>query len=233
MLQSKNQSSMATQLTISKWAINAAIMAFEVGWDKTAGFSYYNKKLRKPVVPAPDTTSSGVTIGIGYDCGQYSAAKIRADWGSVLPLDSVNALCKCAGLKKQAAVAMLPSRKNVDVPIESALQVFYNTTIFEFAKLALKIYPDLPKIHPVEIAVIISLVYNRGADLTGNRRKEMRDLVAEIKADDDKAMADSIRQMCRLWPNVAGLRRRRMAEADLIALPDTPIADSDKLIINV
>lgn len=221
------------ELQLSKDAINKAIMAFEVSWSPATGFAVYNKKYRKPVVPDPVNTNSGVTIGIGYDCGQYSANKIKLDWQSVLPLHMVNALATVAGLKKQQAVKSLPSLSNVDVPIESALQVFYNTTIFDFAKKAAAIYPDLFKLNPIEQSVITGLVYNRGASLDGDRRREMKELVAAIKNDDDKVIADLIRSMARLWPDTPGLKRRRLAEAELIELADTPIAESDILKIIV
>lgn len=219
------------QLTLSKDAINKAIMAFEVSWDPQLEFAVYNRKYRKPIVPDPQNTNSGITIGIGYDCGQYSSTKIKMDWQSVLPLNMVNALAATAGLTKQRAVNSLPSVAMVDVPIETALQVFYNTTIFEFGKRALKIYPDLFKLHPVEQSVIVSLVYNRGDKLNGSRRREMRDLITAIKNDDDKEMADLIRSMCRLWPNTLGLRRRRQAEAALIEQADLPIDPDDILTV--
>lgn len=224
-----------TRLTLSKDAINKSIMFWECSWTQKDGFAVYNKKQRRPMVPLPETTQSGVTIGIGYDCGHMSPQKIRADWGGVLPKPMVDALVKTAGKKKQAAVAMLPSVKFVDVPIEAALQVFYNTSIYEFGRLTLKVYPDLPKLHPVEQAVMISLVYNRGNDIAANkdRRKEMRQLVDAIKRDNDKEMADLLVAMCRLWPNTRGLTNRRKAEAELILLPDTPIPDSDKLIVDL
>lgn len=224
-----------TRLILSKDAINKSIMAWECSWTPKDGFAVYNRRQRRPMVPLPDTTESGVTIGIGYDCGQYSAQKIRADWGGVLPKPMVDALVKTAGKKKQDAVAMLPSVKFVDVPVEAALQVFYNTSIYEFGGLTLKIYPDLPKLHPVEQSVMVSLVYNRGNDINAkkDRRKEMRELVDAIKRDNDKEMADLILAMCRLWPNIKGLKNRRKSEAELILLPDTPIPDSDKLIIDL
>lgn len=220
-------------ITLSKYAINQAIMAFEVSWSYLNGFSVYTKKYSKPVVPDPANTSSGVTIGIGYDCGQYSAAKILKDWSSVIPLDQATALSKTAGLQKQKAVAALAFVKHISIPIEAALQVFYNNTLFEFAKIALKIYPALPQLHPVEQTVIISIVYNRGADLTGPRRKEMRDLIQAIKDDSDKEIADTIKAMCRLWPDTLGLRLRRQKEAELVLLPDIPIDESDKLVLNI
>lgn len=221
------------QLKLSKNAINQAILAFEVGWSPTSGFFYYNQRLKKPTVPDPLNTSSGVTIGIGYDCGYNTAAQIRLTWQSILPLHQVNALAACAGLKKQAAVNALPTVKNIVVPVEAALQVFYNTTIYSFSKMAARIYPDLYKIHPVEQAVIVGLVYNRGADLDGDRRKEMKQLITAIKNDDDATMARLIREMCRLWPNTLGLRKRREAEAALIELADTPLTNQEILVIEV
>ena len=219
------------ELKLSKDAINKAIMAFEVSWSPEAGFDVYNRKYRKPVVPDPVNTSSGVTIGIGYDCGQYSANKIRMDWQSVLPLNMVTALAATAGLKKQQAVKQLQNLKMVDVPIEKALQVFYHTTIFEFAKKAASIYPDLFQLHPVEQSVIVGLVYNRGTSLDGDRRREMRALVAAIQKNNEKDIAGLIRAMIRLWPDTPGLRRRRLAEAALIEEANLPVPESDLLSI--
>lgn len=222
------------QVTLSKDAVNKSIFYFEVSWRPETGFATYNKKYARPVVPDPVNTSSGVTIGMGYDCGQYSASKIKTDWSGVLPKDMVDMLAGTAGLKKQAAVNALPRLKNVVVPVEAALQVFYNITLFDFAKKALKIYPDLPKLHPVEQSVIVSIVYNRGDDLSNtDRRKEMRQLIAAIKNDNDAVIADVIKSMCRLWPNTLGLRLRRQTEAELVLLPDNPLPQSDLIVLNV
>lgn len=219
------------KLQLSKTAINKAIMAFEVSWTPDAGFSYYNKKYRKPTVPAPDTTESGVTIGIGYDCGQCSANKIKLDWQSVIPLNMVTALAKVAGLKKQNAVNSLSSLSMVDIPIEAALQVFYHTTIYDSAKEAARIYPALHQLNPVEQSVIVGLIFNRGAKLDGDRRTEMKQLVKAIEMDDDKAMGKLIRNMQRLWPDVKGLRDRRNAEAALIEQPDLAVPENDILTV--
>lgn len=221
------------QLILSKDAINKSIMAFEVSWSESSGFAVYNRKYQRPVVPDPINTDSGVTIGIGFDCSMFSAARIKAIWGNVLPADMATSLSKVAGLKKQAAVNALSLVDNVVVPVDAALKVFYDNTLLDVGKQAVKIYQSLPNIHPVEQSVIVSLVYNRGAKLSGDRRKEMRDLVAGIANDNDRQMADSIRAMCRLWPNTLGLRLRRQKEAALIELADTPIAESDKLILDV
>jgi len=226
---------MAT-LTLSKQAINQAILAFEVGYDKLSEFSYYNKKLTKPTVPAWQTTDSGVTIGIGFDCGYNTPTEIKNSWSSILPEHQVNSLVKCSGKKRKEAFDLLATVNDIVVPIEDALRVFYNTTIYKFGKEALKVYPNLPNIHPVEQSVIVGLVFNRGNDIdaTKDRRKEMRQLVAAIKNDNDAETAQIIRNMKRLWADVKGLRIRRDVEADLIAQADTQLPDNDilKLIIN-
>ncbi len=218
-------------LRLSKEAINQAILAFEIGYDNASKFEYYNKKLSKPTVPAWQTTDSGVTIGIGFDCGYNSPAEIRNAWGSILPKHQVEALVKCSGKKRKEAFDLLPTVKDIVVPIEEALKVFYNTTIYKSAKMALQVYPDLPNIHPVEQSVIVGLVFNRGNSLDGDRRKEMRQLVAAIKKDNDAETAQIIRNMKRLWADVKGLRVRRDVEADLIAQSDLPIPESDILTI--
>jgi len=222
-----------TSLTLSKDIINKAILAFEVSWSEKSGFDVYNRKYRRPIVPAPETTDSGVTLGFGFDCGYNTPAEIKAAWGSILPMNDVELLCKCSGKKKFEAVGMLPSVKHIDVSSEMASLVFYTTTMSKFAKQAYKIWPEIVKIHPVEQTVLVGLVYNRGNDTSGDRRREMKDLKLAIAKDNDAEMASLIRSMKRLWKNTKGLLIRRDAEAALIELADIPIPDSDKLVITV
>lgn len=224
---------MASTLTLSKSALNKGLFHFEVSWDEVTGWQTYNNKYSSPVVPDPKNTDSGVTVGIGFDCGYNTAAEIRAAWGSVLPEPQVNALVACARLKKWDADTAAKKLKWIKIPIEAALQVFYNTTLYRFARLAASTYPGLERLHPVEQSVIIGLVYVRGSALEGERRKEMKELVRAVASDDDKFMATLIRSMKRIWPNTKGLRRRMDVYAALIELADTPIPESDKLVIVV
>lgn len=221
------------RLRLSKTAINQAILQFEVSWSFRNGFDFYNKNLSRPTVPDPVNTDSGVTIGFGYDCGQVTAAQIRKDWTSVLPQHMVEALVKTAGLKKQQAVNALPSVNGVVVPADLASLVFYNTIIPRFSKLTYQIFPSIININPVEQAVFVGLVYNRGASLDGNRRKEMRGLVKAIERDNDVEMAKLVSDMQSLWPNTRGLRLRRTEEARLIALKDNEVPNDDILIVEV
>jgi GH24 family phage-related lysozyme (muramidase) len=58
-------------------------------------------------------------------------------------------------------------------------------------------------------------VFNRGASLTGDRRREMANIQALLKTGNLKEIPNQFREMARLWPNSKGLRRRRGEEAEL------------------
>jgi hypothetical protein len=216
-------------LTLSREVINRVIMATEVGYGHPDNWSYYNKKCSKPIVPAPDTTTSGVTIGIGYDCGQQTAQKILSDWSPYIPLAQAQRLAATAGLKKHAALAEANKMQDIIIPIDIALKQWYEKKLYAAAKETARIYPNLANLHPFEQTCLISLVFNRGGDLEGERRKEMKDLIAATNLDDDKAMGKLFRDMKRLWPDTRGLQIRRDLEAQFIEMADTPIAPSDEL----
>jgi GH24 family phage-related lysozyme (muramidase) len=77
-------------------------------------------------------------------------------------------------------------------------------------------------LHPDAQGALVSLVFNRGAAMQGDRRREMRevrDAVASTTLPTEeklRSIAASILSMKRLWPDTLGLRRRRDAEAKLV-----------------
>lgn len=216
-------------LKLSKEIINRVIMASEVGYTHPDNWSYYNKKCIKPIVPAPDTTTSGVTIGIGYDCGQTTSQKILNDWSGYIPLAAAQRLAATAGLKKHAALAEANKMQDIVIPVDVALKQWYEKKLPYFAKATASIYPNLANLHPYEQTCLISLVFNRGTALEGDTRREMKELVAATNLRDDKAMGRLFRSMKRLWPNTRGLMIRRDLEADFIEMANTPIPQSDEL----
>jgi GH24 family phage-related lysozyme (muramidase) len=70
---------------------------------------------------------------------------------------------------------------------------------------------------PDRLGALVSLTYNRGAsyDTPGARYKEMRNIKSHMTAEDFERIPGDIRAMKRLWPGVAGLRKRREREARL------------------
>lgn len=65
---------------------------------------------------------------------------------------------------------------------------------------------------------LVSMVFNRGTSLTGDRRREMKAIVNLVKEQDYEGIAEEIEKSKRLWEGVGldGLVIRREAEADLI-----------------
>ncbi len=220
-------------LKLSKEIINRVIMASEVAYVHPGNWSAYNRKYCKPCVPDPVNTESGVTIGIGYDCGQVKSTRILSDWKDYIPLTQAERLAATAGLKKQAAVNKAVQMQDIIIPIEKALQQWYDKALPVYAKLTAGIYPNIVNLHPYEQTCLISLVFNRGASLTGSRRKEMRDLIEATNLDDDRVMGKLFRDMKRLWPDTRGLRIRRDLEADFIEMADDPIPPEDELVVIV
>lgn len=175
----------------------------------------YTKKYQKPEWPG---AQSGITIGIGYDCGYASPAKIREDWGPHLPPNMVSALVRVAGLKGTEAKAMLARvRSQVSVPWDAAMDVFENNDMPKWEQIVLKAIPSAAKLNADCFGVIVSLAYNRGPSFTkpGDRYREMRAIKQHIDAGQYDKVPGDLKSMARLWPNLPGLVGRRKREAAL------------------
>ena len=220
-------------LKLSKEVINRVIMASEVGYQHPGNWNAYNRTYCRPCVPDPQNTDSGVTIGIGYDCGQVDAQTILSDWQDYIPLPQAQRLAATAGLTKQAALDESDNMQDIVIPIDAALKQWYDMVLPDFARKTAGIYPNISNLHPYEQTCLISLVFNRGTSLTGDRRKEMRDLVDATNRGDDQAMGQLFRDMKRLWPDTKGLRIRRDLEADFIEMANDPIPADDELTLQI
>jgi hypothetical protein len=193
----------------------------EIGSERINDFSYYNKFLNRPTYPGGD---SGVTIGIGYDCGYNTAAQIRQDWEGKVNSNILAYLISVAGFKGDAARRRITANvRGFVIPIEAARQVFEQVSFPKFKSLTLSIYPKVIELNEITQAVIIGLVYNRGASFgergkpSWDRRKEMRELAPAIEAKDYKKIANLIDSMKRLWVGESvGLVKRREWEAQTI-----------------
>lgn len=177
--------------------------------------AYYEKKLRKPEWPG---ASSGVTVGIGYDLGYASDAKIKSDWGDRLPGTAVDAMLRCPGVTGAAAHALLPKvRSLIDVPWNDAIYVYEHVDIPEWTARVCRAIPGAESLPPDCLGALTSLAYNRGLSFQSpqDRYREMRAIRAHIIAQDLDKVAAEFRAMKRLWPTVRGLQIRRDKEADL------------------
>lgn len=175
----------------------------------------YDKKYRAPEWPG---LSSGITIGIGYDVGYATDAQLAADWGGVVDEAILKALRPALGVTGTRAHEMLPAvRQRVDIPWEAALQVHRTKVVPRWVATVERALPNTNRLPPDCLGALVSLTYNRGASFakSGDRYTEMRAIKDCMARGDFASIPGHIRAMSRLWPNAAGLRRRREREAAL------------------
>ena len=193
------------------------ILEFEVG----GGENYYNKFLKNPAWPEGQ---SGVTIGVGYDLGYVNKAEFSEDWKD-LPKETFDRLYKVVGIKGYNAKNLIRGLKDITIPWDLALKVFNNKTVTKFYNLTRQTFPNFNNLPEDAKGGLVSLVFNRGAALEGDRRREMkliRDGMKLVSNYDQKALtfiANQIRNMKRIWIGGSiekGMSRRRDAEAKLI-----------------
>jgi hypothetical protein len=195
---------------LSKKSIDL-IIQFEIG-----GRSYYERALQKVTWPGG---ASGATVGIGYDLGYNTEKQFLLDWSPGLNLNFVNALKPLCGLKGEKVKGMIKGEiLNVRIPYNIAYDVFVRSSVPRFYKAALTIYPDMIHLNDDTQGALVSMVFNRGTSLFGDRRKEMKAIVELVKKQDYEGIAEEIEKSKRLWEGVGldGLVIRREAEADLI-----------------
>lgn len=181
------------------------------------GRIYYEKHCQRPVLPDPENTVSGITIGIGYDLGQHTEDAFLADWEAFLfDKQKIKALSRVCGLKGKAAAFALPHIQKLTISWTEAFNQFRNVTVPKYEKMAMDAFPGLDAApQPVKEA-LLSLVFNRGTSMSGDRRSEMREIRYMVEAGNWNGIAEQLRAMKRLWPNTRGLRNRREAEAKYI-----------------
>ena len=193
------------------------ILEFEVG----GGENYYNKFLKNPAWPEGQ---SGVTIGVGYDLGYVNKSEFSEDWKD-LPKEIFDRLYKVVGIKGYKAKNLTRGLRDIVIPWELSLQVFNNKTVKKFWNLTKDTFPNFDKMPEDARGGLVSLVFNRGSALEGDRRREMkliRDGMRITNTFDQKALtfiANQIRSMKRIWAGGSierGMSRRRDAEAKLI-----------------
>ena len=179
-----------------------------IDWE-TSGEKYYKKN---PIWPSE---ASGVTIGVGWDLGHTPVAETSRAWAPHLDAATLALLVSVSGRKGEAAKEVLKHVRHLVIPWTAALSVFENVTLPTWYMRTLRIYPQVVDLPGDCAAALVSLCFNRGTSLTGERRREMCNIQALLRTGNLKEIPKQLREMKRLWPNTEGLRNRRMQEADL------------------
>ena len=188
------------------------ILEYEVGGGKT----YYEKFLAKPTWPGG---ASGMTLGIGIDCGYYTPSELEKIF-NFLPKKQLEIVKGASGKKGQAGKEYTKLHKNSGIVVTwpQALDIFNKLIWSKFSKLAERAFPGLDQLCDDAYGAIVSLVFNRGSSLTGDSRLEMRNIRNLVLKKDYKGIAKEFRKMKRIWKGkgLDGLLARRDAEADLV-----------------
>jgi len=120
----------------------------------------------------------------------------------------------------EAAKRLAAGISQVVIPLELAERVFYTRTAPVYAARTRAAFTGVQKLPPDAQAMMLSLVYNRGASVAGPKRREMANLQALLRSASPRLedIAREFESMQRLWPGpeLAGLRTRRQREAAVV-----------------
>lgn len=196
---------------------------------ETGGQAYYDKFLAKPSWPGG---ASGVTIGVGFDLGYYTRAEVEQIWGKHVSESNLIRLKAVAGLTGQAAKgAAAEIKSGVKIDLSTAKIVFAEATLPDFAERTRKAYPGVEKLPADAQSMLLSLVYNRGPGMTGDRRAEMRNIRPLVVSMDLEGIAKQFQAMKRLWSAGSGLLKRRDDEAKIIRASQRAYQDDELVFV--
>lgn len=187
---------------ISKRAFDLCVAA------EVTSKAYYEKHYVNPEWPG---LSSGPTIGIGYDLGQASRAKIEADWKGLVPDIMLQVMISCSGFTGDVGKSKTASvKEQISIPWAAALQVFEKRDVPQWTLGVLQKVPGADKLPPSCLGVLFDTAYNRGHSWSsgGDRYIEMRNIKHLVGTGEWDKVPDQFKSMKRLWPNTAGLLRR-------------------------
>jgi hypothetical protein len=160
---------------------------------------------------------SGVTWGIGYDAHQNSAAVIRLDW-SGLGEGTAGRLAATQPYYGRAAHDAWLKVRDIPIGWGIAVEVFQRVDLARVDLQCRRAFPGFENLSSLAKDAIRSLVFNRGASMTGPARVEMRAIRDLVPNKDYRGMAVQERKMKRLWRGTKierGMNARREAEARL------------------
>ncbi|WP_027780828.1 MULTISPECIES: calcium-binding protein [Burkholderia] len=172
-----------------------------------------------PYVPK-NSQSSGVTIGYGYDLGQQTEAMVRVDLDGFFTEEEISLLLTALGKRGDAARAFIPSFSDIKISEPKALEMAKRVKQ-RYAQFTVDAFPGTTELHPHCQGALLSLVYNRGAQLEDKpgqkTRVHMRNIRAAIQNKNLPEVAAQLRAMKVLWEGTGndGLLKRREKEAVL------------------
>ena len=162
--------------------------------------------------------ASGITIGYGYDLGFRTILEFHRDWGGRLPQPVMTRLAQTIGKRGDEARVVSMGLRDIAIPKEASAEVLKANSIPWAIAETRRIFPGVERLPEDAAGALISLVFNRGGSLSGDRRREMRAIQRAVLVGDLREIAKQLRSMKRLWvgKGLDGLLRRREDEARLV-----------------
>jgi GH24 family phage-related lysozyme (muramidase) len=165
---------------------------------------------------------SGITLGVGYDLGYEDS--FEKDWNPYLTTAQIDRLKTVVGVKGEKAKSKASNFSDILIKRSDAENVFREVMLPRYIQYTEEAFPGLDNLPLDAKGALVSLVFNRGASMDGDRRSEMRvikETIPEYTNDPEgvlREIANQLQLMKRLWvgKGVDGLLRRRDAEADLV-----------------
>lgn len=161
---------------------------------------------------------SGITLGIGYDLGYVTVDQFESDWGPCLPVDPLKRLRDAVGKRGIAARNRAAQFQDIKIKRKDAETVFVERNLPLYAFKTELAFPGITELPADAQGALVSLVFNRGTSMEGDRRSEMRAIRDAVTRRDLQEISDQLRSMKRLWVDkgLDGLLQRRDEEAELV-----------------
>jgi GH24 family phage-related lysozyme (muramidase) len=161
---------------------------------------------------------SGITLGIGYDLGYVTVDQFESDWGPYFTADQLKRLKDAVGKRGIAARNRAAQLQDIKIKRKDAETVFIERNLPLYAFKTEMAFPGITELPPDAQGALVSLVFNRGTSMEGDRRSEMRAIRDAVAMGDLQEIADQLRSMKRLWvgKGLDGLLVRREEEAKLV-----------------
>jgi hypothetical protein len=128
--------------------------------------------------------SSGITLGIGYDIGFATPEQFEEDWSPYLTSDQIDRLKTAIGVSGEAAHQRAAEFSDIKVTWDDAVEVFKNRTLPLYSQRTEDAFPGVDQLPANAQGALVSLVFNRGAGMDGDRRKEIRAVRDAVAAGD-------------------------------------------------
>lgn len=174
---------------------------------------------------------SGITLGYGCDIGADPAS--LDFWKGVLSDEEIARLEAAKGITGRAAAQIQTRFHDIRVTEPQARDVFMRQSLPREEQATALAFPGSETLPGEAFGALVSLVYNRGTDLEGDRRREMRaihDAIINSQRSNEgenpqarqnallRFIAYQLRSMKRIWAGqgLDGVVKRRDAEADLV-----------------